>query len=375
MGKLRSLFSLKPESPDLLHLDMLRVAACYFIVLVHFRINFLSFTDRPQRLFDIIEGFSVSVDLFFVVSGFVIAWVYRARLDTPGKYANFMRKRVARLIPLHWATLLFFVLVGLITSVTDFEPGKAVKYDWSCLVPNALLIQSWGVCGGPSFNTVSWSISAEMFLYFIYPLLFFVVTRTPLAYAAGLVALLAYLYLGGLEPFWVERTHELGVLRAVPGFALGVFLFHYRERLAVIPASSALMVAAMLLFLTGVFLEWHKGVLVLIAYSVALFGAAADMRGYVPRWVRLLAPAGRLTYSLYLLHPIVQTVFLNVIGRKLLGLEGVMLTAWTLVGFGVAGVLSILSLKLFEEPMRRWLAGSRSPRSPKADPRDERFSI
>lgn len=349
-------FRLTPESQDLLHLDALRLLAALAIVVLHFRTNLLAAFPDSQLALRRLDGLAVGVDLFFVISGFVITWVYRDTIASREQYVRFLRKRVARLLPLHWATLAFFAIVGLTAAMTDTNLPKAAKYDFSCLVPNALLLHAWGICNGPSFNTVSWSISAEMALYLMFPLLLAALRRSPGLFTVGLFLLILALESGLGSPFWVERTYSGGVLRAVPGFCLGMVLYRYRAALGRIPGSPLLLAAALTVFACGLAVGWGKGVLVLLAYLISALGVAADMRGKVGRAVRRLAPTGRLTYSVYMLHPVVQSLFIVLLGRRLLGMEGWLLTLWSVLAIGVALAVSYASLCLFEEPLRRRLS-------------------
>lgn len=347
---------LTAESQDLLHLDALRFLAALAIVVLHFRSNLLAAFPDSQEALRRLDGLAVGVDLFFVISGFVITWVYRDTIGSGEQYGRFLRKRVARLAPLHWATLAFFAIVGVAAAMTDTDLSKPVKYDFSCLVPNALLLHAWGVCDGPSFNTVSWSISAEMALYLAYPLLLVALRRSPRLFAMALLLLVIALEGGLGSPFWVERTYAGGVLRAIPGFCLGMVLWHWRAALGRLPGSPWLLAAALALFAGGLAAGWGKGVLVLLAYLIGTLGVAADMRGGASRTVRRLAPAGRLTYSVYMLHPIVQSLFIVLLGRHVLRLDGWPLTLWSMLAIGVALAVSYASLWLFEEPLRHRLS-------------------
>lgn len=349
-------FPLKAESQELLHLDALRLLAALAIVVLHFRTNLLAALPDPQTTFRRLDGLAVGVDLFFVISGFVITWVYRDTIASREQYGRFLRKRMARLVPLHWATLAFFVAVGLVAMATDTSLTKAGKYDFSCLVPNLLLLHAWGICQGPSFNTVSWSISAEMALYLAFPLLFAALRRRPELFAGAVLLLLVLLESGLGSPFWVERTYAGGIVRAVPGFCVGMMLYHWREALGRLPGSRALLAATLALFAGGLLAGWSKGVLVLLAYLVGALGVAADMRGKASPAVHHLAPLGRLTYSAYMLHPVVQSLFIVLLGRGLLRLDGWPLTLWSVLAIGVALALSYASLCLFEEPLRRRLS-------------------
>ncbi len=365
--------SLRPESPDLLHLDFLRLLASYGIVLVHFRTNLLSPFAGRESIAQNLDGFALCVDLFFVISGFVISWVYRGRIDGFPSYGKFLRKRLARLVPLHWATLLFYVLAWGAGTAVGASFDRAEKYDFGCFVPNLLMIHAWGVCDGPSFNSVSWSISAEMAMYVAFPLMFWVASRSTAAFAVFFAALVASLYLFSGEQFWAERTYNLGVLRALPGFCFGILLYRHRDRLAGIAGARWWLAAALVLFGTAAAAGLGKPWLLPIAYLIPLLGVAADMQGQVGPWVRSLAPGGRLTYSIYMLHPIVQSVFIVLIGKKLLQLDGMVLTVWTLLAFPLVAIVGYASLFLFEEPSRKLLSGK--SRRPSVDARGERISI
>lgn len=363
------LLPLRPESDALLHLDLLRLIAALAIVLVHFRTNLLAGLGDSRTLFVRLDGLATGVDLFFLISGFVIAWVYGDRIATPVAYGRFLRKRVARLGPLHWATLAFFVVIGLVSARLGVVSGRPEKYAWDCLAANAALIHAWGTCGGPSFNTVSWSISAEMAMYLVYPLLFLCVARRPILVALGIGVLVLILQSVDWRPFWVERTYDLGVIRALPGFCLGLLLFRWRDRLARIPYASWLLAGSGLLFVGAMLIGLGKGWLVLIAYAVGALGIAADLSRPdrpPPRWLWLGAAGGRLTYSIYMLHPLVQSVFIVLIGIKLMKLDGVVLSAWTLAAFPLTLLAGYLSLCLFEEPLRRSLGGGRRAKSEQA---------
>lgn len=347
---------LTPESGELLHLDALRLLASIAIVVVHFRTNLLAAWPSSSEAFRRLDGLSVGVDLFFAISGFVICWVYHDRMTSLTEWANFMRRRVARLVPLHWATLLFFVAVGIAAGVTDTALSKPSKYGFDCLLPNALLIHAFGVCSAPSFNTVSWSISAEMAMYVSFPLLLVILRRTPFGFLAGLFCLIAFLETSPWSPPWIERTYAGGVIRAVPGFCLGMVLFQFNGQLARIPAARVLLAASLAGFVLAVGLGAPKGALVLIAYLTAALGVAADRGGQAGPIVRAIAPGGRLTYSIYMLHPIVQSLFISLLGRRILQLNPWQTTLWSIVGIFFAIAVGYLSLCMLEEPARRILS-------------------
>jgi peptidoglycan/LPS O-acetylase OafA/YrhL len=111
---------LRPESNHLLHLDALRLIASVGIV-VHHIVPFIDDGAGAEQLLMMSAPLAHFVDMFFVVSGFVIAFIYSNKIADSGSYASFMRKRVARLAPLHWATLAFFVVIGIALQARNID--------------------------------------------------------------------------------------------------------------------------------------------------------------------------------------------------------------------------------------------------------------
>lgn len=351
-------YSLRPDSSDLLHLDMLRIIAAFGIVFLHFRTNLFGGCDGCDVLVRRLDGLSLFVDLFFVISGIVITHVYGDRIYTYSAYRAFIVKRVARLGPLHWLTLLFFVCVGLAVKFGGVESDRAVKYDFGCLIQNFALVHAWGTCSGPSFNTVSWSISAEMSMYLIFPALFIAVKRFPLVTFLSLLSLLAVLYTSfdDEQTRWYEWTFHFGVIRALPAFALGVLLCLRRDMLRAIPAPTVLMLVCMAAFFAAMLLGVAQSWLVLTVYLSALFAFAADVQERRVKLVSLMAPYGQLTYSMYMLHPVMQALGITLIGEMLLKMRGEQLGWWTLFCLLIMVPVSYASLVVFERPARDYLA-------------------
>src|SRR5688572_27852292 len=92
---------LRAESDKLRNLDLLRLIAAYGVVLYHFN-TYLPDLNMPIHLR--LWFLPLFVDLFFAISGFVICFIYFDRMNTWSDYATFMKRRFARLVPLHWLT-------------------------------------------------------------------------------------------------------------------------------------------------------------------------------------------------------------------------------------------------------------------------------
>ena len=363
---------LRPESDELLHLDALRFIAAVGVVLYHiWEVLGLGPVDPASRA---ISSLNLFVDLFFVISGFVISWVYAGKIKTVQDYGRFLHKRVARLWPLHLLLLGGFIALG---AVSEMMSGGSLAPRFDCFWPHVLLLHGMGVCAAPMFNYPSWSISAEMGMYALFPV-YLLVARD---WRAGLLAvLLATLALTALSPPtrpWWEWTHDLGVLRAVPGFLLGVVFYWVRGTLARIPAARALVWVALALFLGAAALGLPKGpVLLPLVYVVGALGIAADLRGPTA-FVRHLGPAGQLTYSVYMWHAFLLALITSSTVQGLIGNPvGNDLRTWVIGLMAVIFPISYVSLFWIEQPARRWInrlgSSRRGATGPsRTDPRDD----
>ncbi len=349
---------LRPESDELLHLDLLRFVASLAIVGLHFaRFTSLSGWGEPVAL-------RAAVDLFFAVSGFVIAYVYGARLAGRDDYLHFIWRRVARLGPLHWATLIFFVLLGLAIRRGLMHSDHPEEYSWACLLPNALAVQAWGICKSTSFNGVSWSISAEFGMYLAAPIIFLATLKRP---TVGLIfTVTLFLTLSSLRFFsvsqlwtpWYDWTYDFGVIRAVPSFLVGVLIYRFKSHLENLPRPRLLMAASLLSFVVGAALKLDRAALILILYTAVCGAVAADLKRYPLDLVGRCGALGQLTYSIYMIHPIIISVFLTFVGQRLLHLAGIKANVWVAVCILLTIIISYASLMLFETPARRFMAGS-----------------
>jgi peptidoglycan/LPS O-acetylase OafA/YrhL len=337
------------------HLDSLRFFAAMSIVVLHFVVR-MDFGPWQPWVLERSGDLRLFVDLFFVISGFVIARFYGEMHDARS-YGHFLKKRVARLAPLHFATLAFFVLVGLAVSRGLFHSDHAEEFDLSRLPANLLALHSWWA-PGLSFNGPSWSISAEWTMYLAFPVMAVIGRRgwaVPLA--LGLAFALSFLP-GRPWVFW--QTH-LGFVRALPSFLLGVGLYAARARLARLPMAGPLLGCALVAFGAGIVGDKSPYVLLLIVYLIAALAVAADYGPDDRRLALKVSPLGSLTYSVYMLHQLVLMLLGTFVGQRILHLKGLPENVWAVFCIGMVMVLGYLSLELFETPARRWINGLNLP--------------
>ncbi|MEI9906388.1 MAG: acyltransferase [Asticcacaulis sp.] len=181
--------------------------------------------------FGLVDKGYLGVDLFFILSGFILSYVYLEGFG--GKtfdYGEFVNHRLARVYPLHIATLAFTLLLIAAAAVKGMQLDENAS-NWAALPAHLLLVQAWGLAPTASFNHPSWSISAEWFAYLSFPVtaaLAWRLRNRPVLAVGLAVAFLAVLYTVFPMVFGFSLNHatfQWGALRIVPTFLFGASLY------------------------------------------------------------------------------------------------------------------------------------------------------
>jgi peptidoglycan/LPS O-acetylase OafA/YrhL len=349
---------LRTTSNDLLHLDALRFFASCAIVLHHSKEFYFSAENRPFILQQT-AGLALFVDLFFVISGFVIAYVYGARLVDAGSYATFLQRRVGRLGPLHWLTLVVSIALWALLLALGLAANHPPSFRPACIAETALFLHAIVDCGGRAFNEVSWSISAEMAMYAIFPLLALLARANPLRLV--LVGALVWI---GLAASITTRDATSSVhawealyapLRALPSFALGVALFYGRDAVARLPQARLILTLAAAFLVVGIALALPAAVLILDIYVLVTAAVAADLQRKTSSLVTWVAPLGQLTYSIYMIHYLTIFAIMNLFADKFLHLAGATMLVAGIGCYGAILAMSYGSYLWIETPARRFI--------------------
>ena len=339
----------------------LRFFAAAWVVLFHYWPK-LEVAGTPGL---VAKGY-LGVELFFVLSGFILCHVYRTSVEERRfRYGEFLWARLARVYPLHLATLAGVGLLGLAAALAGFAIDANI-ISIEALPANLLLVHAWGFAPVAGWNHPSWSISAEWFAYLSFPLFAWAalaLKARPLL-AVGLAAgFLAGLYAAfeALAGFPLTKaTIAWGALRIVPCFALGCALHAlWRARPAVsrrgaAAGSAAAVAAALALAALGA-----SDIAIVIALGAVIFflaRAAQAGSGLLsqPAFVYL----GEISYSIYMICVPWKIVFVNAAAKLLkLPQEQLPWPLW-LVFFVSVVPLAAASYHLIEKPartrMKRW---------------------
>lgn len=358
---------MQPSPPQTRHLDGLRIIAAVAVVVLHYA-DYIKELPVGRFLMEHTWHFNLFVDLFFVVSGYVIASQYLGRVGDRAAVGRFIWRRLARIYPLHLATLLFYVAIALAIHAGIAHGDNAARYPFSDLPTQLLLLHAFDGAR-LTFNFPSWSLSAEMFCYLLFPAVAWLAIRRRVLIPALVVALVVtntlYMYVADTEP-WADWINSGGAFRALPGFMLGVACYLYRDRIAQWPALPGSLVILLVVFIGfGAALPVMAALAVI--YAIAVLAIQHDCAGRAT-WLSALRfdRWAELTYSCYMLHIPVATIVLSLGARHLAPvLPGGKLTLIP-VAMIVLAAVSVLSLRTFETPMRRYLNGlldaNRAPR-------------
>jgi peptidoglycan/LPS O-acetylase OafA/YrhL len=361
----------------------LRIVAAVWVVLFHFRPMLADVsTDFLDALAPVLNCGAQGVDLFFILSGFVLTWNYLDRMGRSWSMratAHFLWLRLARVWPVYLVTLhlaaLWMIFTLHVGHVPSPETGQftAISY-----VRQVLMVQLWfqPFFDGSSWDGPAWSISAEWLAYLLFGLFVLVIFRmthatrarslTVLACAATLPPVVLLLVSGHFyTPWsWLPRIVTQFTAGALACAAVRRLRLTARARRVAGYVSLALLAA-----MVGVLYWFHahpiSGVVendsggVVDVLFVPLVSALAIGVGSLPRLLstRVMVYGGQISFCLYMVHELVHTAWTwAVIQFNLTPWEQDNPWKWNVIGLlTIAAVFSMLMYRFVEEPARRWM--------------------
>lgn len=305
-----------PQKQKSLNLiQLLRGIASILVVLLHITINY-EVNTGGQFLFNMFRFGGSGVDIFFVLSGFIITYSNMRYIEQPSSVWKFLKRRFIRIFPIYWIIITCFLLLQLALPAfynTHFNTGFVNILQTYLLLPGHVML-----------NGVSWSLTNELFFYLLFVLALLIPNKKITFYM--MLAYLAVLIVFALKGPAVTNGNAYTRILLFPmniEFFLGVLIVLFVNRLPkglVYP----LLISGILLFILGANL--HNG-------DVGVVGETTDMAlrrvllfGF-PAFLVILALVkielnrtinmhniflhlGDASYSIYLIHlPIVAAFF------------------------------------------------------------------
>jgi peptidoglycan/LPS O-acetylase OafA/YrhL len=290
-----------------------------------------------------IERGAFGVDLFFVISGFIVCHVSAA---DPG---HFLAKRIIRVVPLYWlCTLALFCLALAAPQLMGATRGNAGD------LLKSLLFVPYMKDNGQIHPLLylGWTLNYEMLFYALFA--FCLLLSPSRAHACAVTMLIALFVLGRVVQFdSVPLRFWTGPILIEFVFGIAAYRIWRSGALARLrPAVAVLLAAAALLLMAGLkasddLRPWLWGLPALVVFLAIL---SLEGRWRVPALCLLI---GNASYSLYLTHAYV----LQAIQKKLMTLDAFTPTKvlWMAIGVTLACTLAVACFKLVERPSNLWL--------------------
>ncbi|MDQ3290161.1 MAG: acyltransferase [Bacteroidota bacterium] len=357
-------------------LTPLRGLAALMVAIYHFEDVVARFISPEQTMF--IRKAYLMVDLFFVLSGFIMLHVYGNTFEkglTRVGVGNFLAARFARIYPLHLFSLL--LLVGVFYA-SHAQPDPI--NDPAAIPSHLLLLHSFGVHPIFTWNVPSWSISAEWWAYLVFPLLVILLSRYKIVANIGMVMFAGILYLsivfllprtnffapGVPAPQDLNVTYDYGFLRGLAGFVVGMLTYELFTLISLRQLFSRDLTA--LLFMGGTVFLLHLGVndLLYIPAFAGLVLCLASNNAKMKSFLNIgpLQFLGNISYSIYLMHGLLlfwvaaPILVLNGYAYKGPGSLTISLSSGLLYcGIYLLAVLGVSTLTYYaiEKPCRNWI--------------------
>jgi peptidoglycan/LPS O-acetylase OafA/YrhL len=335
------------------NLTGLRFYAAMWVFLYHFSV----YIGLGNIFFD--KGY-LGVDIFFVLSGFILTYAYQKSFFgekiTFKTYCHFIIKRFAKIYPLH---ILTFVIVGILLYCCKYllhQENLIIRNDH--IISNLLMTHAWNINDALSWNTHSWSLSAEWFAYlFLFVLAAFVLRINRFFGLMILITVVVYFIAKwfNVDRFSLNHYSYNGLERIIPEFFLGIILCLLRLRYEISKrAATFIFVLGFTLMLLILVFDYKVDALCILAFGSIVY--ALSFYTHLDRFfssARLIY-FGNISFAFYMFQLIAFYLlkpfqnYLEYVGMA----EDYRLGLQLLLLFFINITLAAAAYRYFEEPMR-----------------------
>lgn len=368
------------RSGEIKALSGLRIVAAVWVVLFHFRpLLAQAAPDFTAALAPLLDCGAQGVDLFFILSGFVLTWNYLDRMGqswSTRSTLRFLWLRLARVWPVYLVTMHLAAAWIIFTRNVGHVPSPAVdQLTAISYLRQLLLVQLWfePYFDGTSWDGPAWSISAEWLAYLLFGVLILVIFRVArvsrarvllwLAIGASLPPTLLLLATGEFYTAWSWLPRIVGQFTAGALACAAVRKLRPDDRTRRAFGWLSLLIGATIVGSLH-YLDAHPPASIRDASGlvdvlfIPLVVALAVGAGTLPRLLstRLMVYCGHISFGLYMVHELVHTAWnWAVLQFEITLTPGASGSAVVVGLLGIAVVGAVALYHGVEEPARLWM--------------------
>jgi len=326
-----------------LGLQILRITAACMVVVTH---STFYAHERLDQKFGVWQRGATGVDIFFVLSGFVMIFTSVKLIGNPSGWKIFAEHRIVRIVPMYWIATSIKVIALLVTSGYVLH----ARFDIAKTLESYLFIPSANVDGEirPVLG-VGWTLNFEMFFYFLFTMA--LLLRKNVYRLVGFVLTLLAIGAFFCQPNWPPVSFYLSTM--VVEFFFGMLI----AKMCLSNMTIAWYLALPLLCCSFFFLltPWlHSKVLLNLPNGIAaglIVYATVCLEDYCGRVPRLVLYGADASYVIYLFHPLIAPLVPTVLMKMHV------LNPWLSVACSVSVALIAGGIvhRTIETPISNWL--------------------
>ncbi len=296
----------------------------------------------------------MGVDLFFVISGFVMVHASRDLFGSSASIQPFLRRRLARIAPIYWLTTFVFIALAF-TSLAPLNREAPSMLETAASLLFIPYLRPDGFVQ-PVYS-LGWTLNYEMFFYALFALALPWTRERAVPILVG--ALMALVLIGQFIPYTMTIPYYW-TRPIILEFAFGAMIGHMALSGVKPGRNTAIMLCAgaLVILVAGAYSPALSAERVLAyglpAALLVIAALAFEQSGEGNVVTRSLVRLGDASYALYLLHPFVLRGLSVVAGTMLAGISPIL---FIIVGLAAACIVSLAVWRWFEKPVTKALQG------------------
>lgn len=311
--------------------EMMRGIAAMMVAYFHIARGNGDFLPETNLFFSIGAYGWAGVEIFFVISGFIITYAMINGGYTISRIHKFVAKRLIRLEPPYIVSIIGVILLMYISILSPYYRGKPFSLDWWNVLGHLGYVNAF--TGEPWLQDVYWSLAIEFEFYLGLALLFPLLTHKN--------RILSTLAMAALVVMSFIPTGHAHVFEYLPFFCMGIFYSMFL-------LGRADKLTFGVLFIAAIAVCFYKYDYILTGLGLVSIGAFAFIKS-VPKPMAWL---GKISYSLYLLHIPIGGRIINI--TEVLVKNEYLRVCAVFGAIAVCLALSWLFYRIVEKPFQKW---------------------